>query len=571
MSDPHGPTRVLPPTGAALRQPSPSLPSDHKLQDARRAAGSEYDVLGEICEVGEGKKSGVAYLARRRSATRLDALRLVPAGEYVEVLGAVGMALEDAGDLCPNCGTQLRAGVRFCGNCRANLSALPLTDAPGSMSIAEWMESKDEAARHGYELLGQIDDQRMRSVAGQKSGASLLLARASSTSRIVALLLERPAAGASAVLGLDQTNLLGRVVESLFDGAVAAAPVAPVVPDAPVAPVVHHEPPHPPTLVEPLAPPIVPPPPPKPLEPVPRTEFPWMRVAAMILSGAALIAAIAWLVSAISSRNPTDDVVAVVDTLRVDSVPPESTRADTARPAIVVVDSATLRIAPDLPAGTTITVDGARRTRRTIRLAPGRHALVASAPGYVTERQTIDVQPGEALSWPSRFVARPKQPERAAPPPPPIVASACAEASNRSDWARALDVCARESSAGSGSAFAERTLGTMYERGLGVAPSMLVAAVWYEAGASHGDRESQYRYALLLQNGNGVRRNTVEAAQWYQKAADRGHAEAQTALGMLYANGDGVAKSDADAAKWLKKAAAQGNDRARQELARRNW
>ncbi|MEO6527553.1 MAG: hypothetical protein ABIP93_13065, partial [Gemmatimonadaceae bacterium] len=554
MNDPHGPTRVLPPTDGAVRQPS-SSPDDYRLQDARQAAGTEYDVLGEICEVGEGKTSGIAYLAQRRGSTRLDVLRLPLTGEFVEVLGTVGDTLHASGELCPSCGAPIRAGVRFCGNCRANLTTVKLSETSGWMSVAEWLETKSETARHNYQLLGQIDEARTRAAAGAQSGAGLLIARTTSTSRIVGLLLERPTAGNSAIVSLDQTNLLPRVVESLFDTP-AAVPTAPppvavraAVPQQVVAPPV--------TMVEPpqihVAPPAPPPPPPPSTPSTPRAELPWLRIAAITLSGAAFIAALAWLVTAISSRKPQPAVAVVTDSVSSDTV--TAVRADTARPAAAsIVDSATLQIASDLPSGTVITVDRARTSRRTLRLSPGRHTLSASAPGYRPERQTLDIRPGEALVWPSRaLVVRPK-PADVAPPPPVVVASACADASRKSDWARALDVCAREASSSNGNALAERTLGTMYERGLGVAPSLLVAAVWYAAGAGHGDREAQYRYAVLLQNGTGVRRNPAESAQWYLKAADRGHAESQYALGMLYANGEGVSRSDGEAAKWLKKA-----------------
>src|SRR3990170_1501801 len=110
MNDPHGPTRVLPPSDAAVRQPS-SSPDDYRLQDARQAAGTEYDVLGEICEVGDGKTTGIAYLAQRRSSTRLDVLRLLQTGEYVEVLGTVGDTMQATGEHCPSCGAPMRAGV----------------------------------------------------------------------------------------------------------------------------------------------------------------------------------------------------------------------------------------------------------------------------------------------------------------------------------------------------------------------------------------------------------------------------------------------------------------------------
>jgi hypothetical protein len=562
MSDPQGRAHAMP-ASPPLRQPL-SASDDYRLQETRRAAGSEYDVLGEIGEVVDGVRSGIAFLARRRSSARLDALRLVSTGEYVEVLGEMGESTQDVGEQCPTCGTPIRAGVRFCGSCRADLATTPVGAATSTMSVAEWLDARSEAARNGYELVGRIDVPRMRAAGVAQNGSILFLARTSATSKIVMLMLERAAAGGSAVIGLDQSSAMAGVVESLFDASPAPAPVRPALPEMiPPPPTVAPLPERP--VVAPL------PPLPPPVVRTPGPEIPWLRIAAITLSGAALIAALAWLVTALSSRRSEPAIAVSADSVLADTARRAAAPIDSAPRAAAIVDSATLRIAADLPAGAAITVDGVRVSGRTVRLAPGRHTLSALAPGYSTQRQALRVRPGQSLAWPPQLVAKPKPVEPASVPRPATVASACADAAGKSDWARVLDVCAKETNAPNGNAFAERTLGSMYERGLGVAPSMLVAAVWYSAAAGHGDREAQYRYALMLQYGSGVRQNPTEAAQWFLKAAERGHAEAQAALGMLYAIGDGVTQSDADAAKWLKRAAAQGSDRARQELVRRNW
>ena len=602
MDDPNGLTRVAPPPAAPiapLRQP-PTSPADHRLQEVRRAVGDEYDVLGEVCEAGEGKKSGVVYLAQRAASTRLDALRLVEAADYVEVIGTLGHAVQaPTAELCPKCGAQTRAGARFCGNCRADLAEARVGASAGSMSIAEFMKAKDEAARHGFELVGEIDARRFPAVNEQTRGTAFL-ARASATSRIAVLFLERSDVGSSAILSLDQSSLLSKCVGVLFDIPVPA----PVVAASPVV----ASPPPPAASPAPAAPSL-----PSPVTPA--TEWPstrpsrvpaWGGIVGIALAAAAVIAAVVWLVSATSAKNAARDANLAAERSRVDSVLAErrrrdSVRADSIRLAAAAADSVTIRFNAILPAGATIRVDDAPVSRRLLRLASGSHTLSARARGFKPATETVDLKPGETLVWPPRFEAEPKAVDTTTR----RVASACADAAQRSDWARALGVCAKEAGSAKGDAFAERTLGMMHERGLGVAQNLPFAAEWYSASAAHGDRVAQYQYGLMLQNGRGVnrdegaayrmfetsanqgetgaqfavgdaldrgrgvRRNRSEAAKWYQKAAEHGHADAQVALGILLANGDGVPKSEGEATKWFQKAAAQGNERAKQELSRR--
>lgn len=513
MDDPNGPTRVMPAAKPAVPLQPPPAPDDYRLQEVRRAVGSDYDVLGEIGEVGEGAKSGIAYLAQRRESMRLDALRLVLAGDYVEVLGKIGVAVPAGSDQCPKCGSQLRAGVRFCGNCRTSLTAARLNDATQSLSVAEWLEAKSEAGRNKYELLGQITSKQNRSVADDQGGAILFIARTTNASRIVALRFERGPSGSPAVLGLDQAGVLPEVVASLFDEPskpVAAPVAAPVAVQPAPAPV--------PTPPAPFAPAPLPPPAPRPGRPI------W----AMLLGGAAVIAAIAWLVSVVSSKSADRNDRAAAERARIDSLRRDSIRADSIRLA-AVVDSATVRINSGLPAGTSISIDNAPISTQSVRLAPGSHTLLATARGYKPASQTLDIRPGQSLTWPPKLEAEARAPDTTRR----VAVSECAEAARRSDWARALGACSREAGSSKGNAFAEHTLGMMHERGLGVAQNFPVAAEWYSASASHGN------------------------------------ADAQFALGMLYANGQGINKSDAEAIKWFQKAAAQGNERAKQELARR--
>ena len=545
MDDPNAPTRILQPDAAPAR-PSALTPDDHNMQDVRRAVGEDYDVLGPICEINDGTKSHIGYLARRSGTSRLDVLRFAP-GEHVDVVGPIGTALQEDADKCPKCGSPLRAGVRFCANCRTNLATTRLGDA-GSMSVAEWLEAKSEAARHGFEPLGQIEEGRVRAaVRGNELGVTtMLLARTSATRNIAALTLERASTGSSAVLGLDQSNTLGTLVHSMLD-----VPTAIPVPVAkPVAA----------PAATPVAP-VLPPSAPTPVPPPPQGTPLWVRVATLTASGALAIAAIAWFMSSTSSRNAAR-LAARADSIRADSIRRDSIRTDSLANLPVAIDSATVQLGATLPANATMTVDGNAVTGRSVRLAPGSHELAVNASGFKPATRTVDLQPGQSLVWPTKLDAIAKVET-------PVRVASCRDGVRRAEWTGAFDACMKEAKLGQGDGFAERSLGMMYELGRGTARNLNEAAEWYSTGATRGDSESQYHAGLMLQDGRGVAKDERAAFAWFQQSAKQGLPAAQYSLGLLYAAGRGVAKSDAEAVKWFKAAAAQGNDRAKQELAKR--
>jgi hypothetical protein len=596
----------MPPTAPQTRQTV--APDDFRIKQVERAVGAEYEVLGEICEIGEGGEGGIAFLAQRRSTTRLDVLRLVRTGTDVDVLGAIGQAFPLGDDLCPNCNAPIRAGVRFCGSCRANLVTLPLTGAADSLTIAEWLEVKAEAARNQYQLLGQIDEKSFPSVSASQLGVVPLVARMTSTAKATALVLERASAGNPAVLGLDQTGMLPKIVGALLERrSEKKKQVREAPPPLPPPPPQRNDQVYVPPVVatpEPVVTPVVPLPPPR---------FPlWAKATIMTTSGAALIAAVAWMVSVFSGKSggPTTAVAADsirADSLRTDSLNRERDRAENLRIARLA-DSATLQILSG-PRGTmAVTVDRKPVTRSMIKVTPGRHILSAVARGYSRATDTLDIKPGERLTWAPRLEPLRQVTPQATPQatPDPVAVSkrtdtSCIDASTREDWAAARAACEKQAAAGA-NAVAERTLGTIYERGLSVPRDFSAAATWYAKSASHDDAGGQYRYGLLLRDGRGVARdeakafelfrtsatkgvadaqfaagdaldrgagvarNRTEAARWYQMAAEQGNADAQFALGNLYTKGDGVPKSESDAIKWYQKAAAQGHAKARREL-----
>jgi len=180
------------------------------------------------------------------------------------------------------------------------------------------------------------------------------------------------------------------------------------------------------------------------------------------------------------------------------------------------------------------------------------------------------------------------------PPAPPAATTtaSCAKLAAAATWAAAVPACTKE--AEGGSAVAQRLLGTMYDKGTGVAESPTDAVNWYRRasatdveakfllshmlevgrGAPRNDAEStvllreaaaggwlraQETLAYRLENGSGIKKDETEAAIWYRRAAERGDAISQERLGDLLARGHGVDKNETEALDWFRKAGDQGS------------
>jgi serine/threonine-protein kinase len=208
---------------------------------------------------------------------------------------------------------------------------------------------------------------------------------------------------------------------------------------------------------------------------------------------------------------------------------------------------------------------------------------------------------GHATAISARTAAKATSSKTATPPKPkaaPATAAApatltCARAAAAANWSAAATACAAEANAGS--AAAQRILGTMYDRGQGVAASPTDALSWYRRAAASNDAEAEFMLSQMfdvgrgtaqnqaeavvhlrlaasggwlraqqllayrLENGTGVRKNEEEAAAWYRRAAERGDAISQQKLGDFLARGRGVNKNETEALEWYKKAALQGS------------
>ncbi len=95
------------------------------------------------------------------------------------------------------------------------------------------------------------------------------------------------------------------------------------------------------------------------------------------------------------------------------------------------------------------------------------------------------------------------------------------------------------------------------QRLLGIAASEL------DVHAQKGSAEAQNSLASMYEKGLGVKKNIQLAARWYDSAARQGHAQAQLNLGRLYIAGtEGVPSNPYQAKYWLDLAAAQGVEEA---------
>ena len=532
-------------------------PGDKFLRAVQRAVTGDFEVLGEL---GRGAKGKIVYLARETASRGLVALQLLPgdggveSGElWLDVLRKLDGSVPSADGNCPRCGQLLRGWGRFCSQCGSDLSGI--APGPGAdTSVDRLLEAVKQAAGSRYEVLGQMDR--------TEGGGVVYFAREKEGGKIVALRLQKdaPAADGRERYNLGQTMMINSVVSSLM-GPEDKAPVAP----AP-EPVVSLGEKTPPRL------------PPTPVGPAVRPESGRVLVYGFGALGLLLLTALVlW-----SGRGRDASTVAIADTIP-------------AEPAVETIDSAELQIVGTLPKRAVVTVDGEKVDPVATRFAPGTYRVRVAAPGFTPVEQDMELKPGQTMVWTpqlARAVATSPRPAAPAPAPAPRPAprpaptppdtsplainqrpapapsqplptgpmatggATCASLFSSLEWSRALAACERE--AGQGGTAAQRTLGTMYERGLATEASTEEAARWYAKAAEGGDRIAQYRLGVLLRNGKGIKRDEKGAFKWFQRSADQGEPEAMLALAQAYDRGQGIKRSRGTAAGWYLKAAEHG-------------
>ena len=109
-----------------------------------------------------------------------------------------------------------------------------------------------------------------------------------------------------------------------------------------------------------------------------------------------------------------------------------------------------------------------------------------------------------------------------------------------------------------GDAYAQSSLGWMYQNGQGVPQNYKTAVKWYRLAAEQGDAYAQYSLGVMYDRGQGVSQHYKTAVKWWRLAAAQGYARAQYNLGVMYAFGRGVIKDYVYAHMWGNLAASNG-------------
>ena len=147
--------------------------------------------------------------------------------------------------------------------------------------------------------------------------------------------------------------------------------------------------------------------------------------------------------------------------------------------------------------------------------------------------------------------------------------AACA---GRGDYAEALKWYLK--AADQGDPGAAESLGSMYEKGIGVSADYGEAVKWYLKAAEQSDGDAVRLCSLglrvyALASGHGG----DNAGEWYGKAAEmlgkpaeNGNPLAQCRLGFMYSMGQGAGRDPKKAAELYRKAADQGNAEAQCRL-----
>lgn len=134
-------------------------------------------------------------------------------------------------------------------------------------------------------------------------------------------------------------------------------------------------------------------------------------------------------------------------------------------------------------------------------------------------------------------------------------------ASKRGDYSTAFKIF-HSLAATQGDVRAQNNLGTIYEKGKGVAEDYAEAAKWYLLAANQGDATAQFNLGTMYSTGKGVIKDYAEALKLYRLSAEQGHSGSQSNLGAMYANGEGVPRDYVRAHMWFNLGSISGNTNA---------
>jgi len=444
---------------------------DDLLRAVKEAAAAEYEIFGEM---GRGERGSVVYLSRERSSRRLVALKLRPDGSEYElsVLRELDASVPAAGNKCPACSFDLVGWGRFCSHCGMELSGKRAIE----QSREEMLTAVHEAARGAYEVLGEM--QR------SEGGGIVYFARELGSGRLVSLRLVREQrSDGTETSALDVTPLIKPLVTSLgatYDSPKPVMQPASMPPSRSAAPSPRSPQPiarsvTPPSVIVPddLLAAVEPQPPRKPVPVVPIA----VAAAVLIASSALFVFARSRREAPGAEQDPPTSVVI-----------PAAPAPLPAPVAAIKIDSGAIAIG-SLPPGARVTVNGSPVSERQLWRLPGRYQLVATAPGYRSLSQPIDVVAGQMVSWtPTMQSMKAAAPAHGARKPAPVarpnaVSSApnCFNAYSDQNWAAALLACTREANAGNQPA--QRNLATIYDQGLGTNKDPAQAAIWFRKAA----------------------------------------------------------------------------------------
>lgn len=161
--------------------PISDAPGDSVVAAVRDALSESHGVLGEL---GRGRNDERAFLLSVRGESRLEIALLTAADQQ----DAMDLTLLDQLDAripasevpCPFCERRLRVWGRYCTRCGKDLSGVSATSV--GLTPSEMLAQVREIAGDSYEVLGAIPR--------HEGGGEVYFARASGTSRLVALRLE---------------------------------------------------------------------------------------------------------------------------------------------------------------------------------------------------------------------------------------------------------------------------------------------------------------------------------------------------------------------------------------------
>ena len=563
-----GSTRVMAGVGAS----GSGVTGDSVLRAVLATVAGEYELLGEL---GRGVAGTIMYLARELDSAHLVVLRLDPAksgdGAVLSVVRELDASVAGGSMLCPECGGTTVGWGRYCPACGADLARGEFV--PADFAAGDDSPAMPPAAIDEYDILGSIPR------AGGRRAGVVHFARDLATGGVVALAARVGSAG-----GANPAQPGYRVLQSLRPLAAPAAvgaawhgnfygehELAPVQPPR-AQPTPHRASPQ--AVLIPgdeLASPddrL----PPRPVRQMPRW---WIAPAGVAL---AAVVALAAFVKARASRPDGTDARLGSGGMGI-TLPAAS--ASTVAPRS---DSGFIRVAAQLPPGAAVTINGVTLSGESTALTPGEYVLAAKAPGYTSVSERLTLEPGQTLVWmPTLAATRDAEPARpgerkSAPPakkarkdvaesttparapaeaPAQAPAPTCQSAFDAKDWALAAKLCLAE--ARGGGVVAERNLGVMYDRGVGVPRDPATAAEWLQKAAESGSRDAAYQLGAMYETGRGVEKDDSRALTWYRKAALLGDRESQVKVGKAYEEGRGVATDMGEALTWYRKAAGQGD------------